>query len=118
MRDHGIAVTFEPRAQPGHDDPYRTRTPQACAISCARSVRCSASARTPGVPEVELERALREVAVLVARGVAPEDVFAATSEQAARVCRVGAGAVVRFDRSGAVIVGRWGHDPARCCPRG
>ena len=70
------------------------------------------------MPEVELERALREVAVLVARGVAPEDVFAATSEQAARVCRVGAGAVVRFDRTGAVIVGRWGHDPGRVLPSG
>ena len=70
------------------------------------------------MPEVELERALREVAVLVARGVAPEDVFAATSEQAARVCRVGAGAVVRFDRTGAVIVGRWGHDPGSVLPAG
>jgi hypothetical protein len=29
VRGVGIAVTFEPRAQPAHDDPYRTRTPQA-----------------------------------------------------------------------------------------
>ena len=36
------------------------------------------------------------MAVLVARGVAPEEVFDAISEQAARVCGVGAGAVVRF----------------------
>ena len=29
VRDVGIAVTFEPRVQPTHDDPYRTRSPQA-----------------------------------------------------------------------------------------
>ena len=29
MRGHGIAVTFEPRVHPEHDDPYLTRTPQA-----------------------------------------------------------------------------------------
>jgi signal transduction histidine kinase len=58
---------------------------------------------------VELERAVREVAMLVARGVAPEEVFDAISEQAARVCAVGAGAVVRFDGDGATIVGRWGE---------
>jgi hypothetical protein len=52
------------------------------------------------VAEADLERALREVAVLVARGVAPEEVFAAISEQSARVCRVGAGAVVRFGAAG------------------
>jgi hypothetical protein len=28
VRGVGIAVTFEPRAQPAHDDPYTTRTPQ------------------------------------------------------------------------------------------
>jgi hypothetical protein len=31
VRDVGIAVTFEPRVQPAHDDPYRTGTPQALA---------------------------------------------------------------------------------------
>ena len=31
VRGYGIAVTFEPRVQPAHDDPYRTRTPQALA---------------------------------------------------------------------------------------
>ena len=58
---------------------------------------------------MDIERALREVAVLVARGVAPEEVFDAISEQAARVCGVGAGAVVRFAGPGAEIVGRWGE---------
>jgi signal transduction histidine kinase len=62
---------------------------------------------------VDFERALREVAVLVARGVAPDEVFDAISEQAARVCGVGAGAVVRFDDRGATIVGRWGEHAER-----
>jgi signal transduction histidine kinase len=70
------------------------------------------------VAEADLERALREVAVLVARGVAPEQVFAAISEQSARVCRVGAGAVVRFAAAGAEIVGRWGHDERSVLPAG
>jgi signal transduction histidine kinase len=70
------------------------------------------------VAEADLERALREVAVLVARGVAPEAIFAAISEQSARVCRVGAGAVVRFSAAGAEIVGRWGHDERVVLPAG
>ena len=49
------------------------------------------------------------MAVLVARGVEPEDVFAAISEQAARVCGVGGAAVVRFHAVGAEVVGRWGE---------
>src|SRR3954451_10125787 len=67
---------------------------------------------------VDIERALREVAVLVARGVAPEEVFDAISEQAARVCGVGAGAVVRFSDAGAAIVGRWGEGAREVLPPG
>ena len=55
-----------------------------------------------------IESALREIAVLVAHGAAPEEVFGAISEQAARVCGVSAAAVVRFTDAGAEIVGRWG----------
>ena len=53
----------------------------------------------------ELEAALREVAVLVARGAGPEEVFGEISQQAARVCGVGAGAVVRFGEAGLEITG-------------
>ena len=52
--------------------------------------------------------ALRDLAVLVARGAAPDEVFGAISEQAAGVCGVSAAAVVRFTDAGAVIAGRWG----------
>ena len=56
--------------------------------------------------------------MLVARGVAPEEVFDAISEQAARVCGVGAGAVVRFGDAGAAIVGRWGEIAREALPPG
>ena len=52
--------------------------------------------------------ALRDIAVLVAHGAAPGEVFTAISEQAAAVCGVSAAAVVRFTSSGAVVAGRWG----------
>jgi signal transduction histidine kinase len=55
-----------------------------------------------------IDEALREIAVSVARGAAPEAVFATISEQAAIVCGVSAAAVVRFADGGAVIAGRWG----------
>ena len=67
---------------------------------------------------MDSERALREVAVLVARGVAPEEVFDAISEQAARVCGVGAGAVVRFTGRAAALVGRWGDLARETLPPG
>jgi signal transduction histidine kinase len=67
---------------------------------------------------VNVERALREVAILVARGVAPEEVFDAISEQAARVCGVGAGGVVRFGSDGASLVGRWGELAREALPPG
>ncbi|MBE2316086.1 hypothetical protein DVA67_008870 [Solirubrobacter sp. CPCC 204708] len=52
--------------------------------------------------------ALRDIAVLVAHGASPANVFAAISEQAAQVCGVSAAAVVRFADGGATIAGRWG----------
>src|SRR5829696_3450402 len=58
---------------------------------------------------LEQQAALREVAVLVAHGGPPGDVFGAISAQAARVCHVGGAAVVRFGESGSEVVGRWGN---------
>jgi signal transduction histidine kinase len=52
-----------------------------------------------------LEAALREIAVLVARGASPQAVFDEISQQAARVCGVGAGAVVRFGETGLEMTG-------------
>ena len=54
--------------------------------------------------------ALRELALLVARGGQPYEVFSAISEEAARVCEVSAASVVRFTGDGAELVGRWGHE--------
>jgi signal transduction histidine kinase len=55
------------------------------------------------------EAALRTIAVLVAHGGPPAEIFAAISEQAADVCGVSAAAVVRFTDEGARVVGRWGR---------
>lgn len=52
--------------------------------------------------------ALRDIAVLVARGAGPGEVFAEISVQAACVCGVSAAAVVRFTDAGAEVAGRWG----------
>ncbi len=85
----------------------RVRTVYPSRIHRALSIIC-----------VNSERALREVAILVARGVAPEEVFDAISEQAARVCGVGAGAVVRFTGRAASLVGRWGDLARETLPPG
>ena len=54
------------------------------------------------------QTALRRVATLVAAEASPERVFAAVSEQSARVLEATASAVFRFDASGtATVVGRY-----------
>jgi PAS domain S-box-containing protein len=57
------------------------------------------------------QRALRRVAMLVASEVSPERVFAAVSEECARVLQVNASAVLRYETDGsATIVGRHDRD--------
>jgi PAS domain S-box-containing protein len=57
------------------------------------------------------QRALRRVATLVASEVSPERVFAAVSEECARVLQVNASAVLRYETDGtATIVGRHDRD--------
>jgi PAS domain S-box-containing protein len=57
------------------------------------------------------QRALRRVATLVASEVSPERVFAAVSEESARVLQVNASAVLRYETDGtATIVGRHNRD--------
>jgi PAS domain S-box-containing protein len=57
------------------------------------------------------QRALRRVATLVAAEVSPERVFAAVSEESARVLGVNAAAVFRYQDDGtATIVGRHNRD--------
>jgi signal transduction histidine kinase len=55
------------------------------------------------------QAALRRVATLVARGAAPEQVFAAVTEELARLVRVDAAAMARYEPDGTLIyVASWG----------
>jgi signal transduction histidine kinase len=56
------------------------------------------------------QAALRRVATLVARGVAPEDVFAAVAEEVGQLLPVDYAYVGRYEPDGTnTIVGAWGH---------
>ena len=58
----------------------------------------------------EEQAALRRVATLVAASPAPEEVFAAVTEEAGRLLGARSSGTVRFDKEGAVVVGRWNRD--------
>jgi signal transduction histidine kinase len=56
----------------------------------------------------EEQAALRRVATLVARGTAPEDVFAAVTEEAGRVLRTDHTNMIRYGHNGTgTVVGAW-----------
>jgi signal transduction histidine kinase len=55
----------------------------------------------------EEQAALRRVATLVARGVAPEEVFAAVTEEAGRLMSVEYASLGRYEPDGAIIVAVW-----------
>jgi signal transduction histidine kinase len=57
----------------------------------------------------EEQAALRRVATLVARGVAPEEVFAAVTEEAGRLMSVEYASLGRYEPDGAIIVAVWGR---------
>ena len=58
----------------------------------------------------EEQAALRRIATLVARGVAPEEVFAAVAEEAGELLSVEFAALGRYDPDGAVtLVAAWGR---------
>ena len=89
-------------------------------IDLTDRARASEEHALEGDPEAKLaevgqlaqeQRALRRVATLVASEVSPERVFAAVSEEAARVLEVNASAVFRFEGDDtATIVGRHDRD--------
>ena len=65
------------------------------------------------------QRALRRVATLVASEAQPERVFAAVSEECARVLEVNASAVFRYDPDGAAtVMGRHNRDNIEAFPIG
>jgi GAF domain-containing protein len=65
-----------------------------------------------GTPVLVSEQAaLRRVATLVARGVAPEDVFASVTEEIGRLLAVEYAEMGRYEPDGTlVVVGAWGSD--------
>jgi PAS domain S-box-containing protein len=65
------------------------------------------------------QRALRRVATLVAAEATPERVFAAVSEESARVLEANASAVFRFDPGDMItVVGRWAREDVGAFPLG
>jgi signal transduction histidine kinase/PAS domain-containing protein len=64
------------------------------------------------------QAALRRVATLVAEGVRPEDVFAAISEEVARLMAINTTSMLRYGADGtARVFARWGEaDPAAAQP--
>ena len=62
----------------------------------------------------EEQMALRRVAVLVARGVSPPDVFSAVAGESGRLLDAEATGVTRFEPDGAaIVVGSWDRHPRR-----
>jgi GAF domain-containing protein len=58
----------------------------------------------------EEQAALRRVATLVARGVPPEEVFAAVSEEVGQLLPVDYGGMGRYEPDGTIsVLGRWGR---------
>jgi signal transduction histidine kinase len=65
------------------------------------------------------QAALRRVAVLVARGAAPEELFAAVAAEAGRVLSADAASVVRYDPGGGITyVGMWSNTATLPIPVG
>ena len=70
----------------------------------------NAQARTDLRGVAEEQAALRRVATLVARGAAPEQVFAAVTEEFARLVPVDVAAMARFEPDGTLVyVASWGR---------
>src|SRR2546423_2113555 len=67
----------------------------------------------------EQQAALRRVAVLVARAVPPEEVFAAVSEECGRVIGSESTGIFRYHDDGTMtVIGRWGTKDASVFPIG
>jgi hypothetical protein len=62
---------------------------------------------------LEEQAALRRVATLVAKGAAPEDVFAAVAEEVGRLLPVGSAVLCRYEPDDALtFVSQWGSGAA------
>jgi GAF domain-containing protein len=73
----------------------------------------NAESRAENTRLLELQAALRDVATLVARGAAPEDVFAAVTDEIGRVLHADAAIMLRLDPDGiTTVLAEFGHHPS------
>jgi hypothetical protein len=95
----GTVMTAKPGVPPGR--------------SLARKARAAAGGRRIAAEHA----ALRRVAMLVARGEAPEEVFAAVAEEAGRVLHAQHAFIGRYDPDGTLsVVAAWGSAATMLIP--
>jgi signal transduction histidine kinase len=99
------AGSSEEQPLPGETEERLASFTELLATAIANAESRAALARL-----AEEQAALRRVATLVARGAAPEEVFAAVTEEFARLGPVDAAAMARFEPDGTFIyVASWGR---------
>ena len=101
----GVIIAASTRAEPL---PPGAETRLAGFAELAATAIANAQARLELRSYAAEQAALRRVATLVARAAAPEEVFAAVAEEAARLLAADATAMSRYDADGAAtIVAAW-----------
>jgi len=107
----GVLATFSARGQPL---PADTEARLANFTELVATAIANAESRAGLARLADEQAALRQVATLVARGVPPEELFAAITAEAGRVLSVEYAALSRYEPGRGVTVvavwGRTGHD--------
>jgi len=107
----GVLATFSARGQPL---PADTEARLANFTELVATAIANAESRAGLARLADEQAALRQVATLVARGVPPEELFAAITAEAGRVLSVEYAALSRYEAGRGVTVvavwGRTGHD--------
>ena len=111
----GVMIAASTRAEPL---PPGAETRLAGFTELAGTAIANAQARLELRNYAAEQAALRRVATLVARAAPPEEVFAAVTEEAARLLAADAAAMSRYDADGAItIVAAWGSTGSVPPPR-
>jgi signal transduction histidine kinase len=103
----GVMATYAPL---GHILPADTEARLANFTDLVATAIANAESRAELAQLAEEQAALRRVATLVARGVTPEQVFAAVTEEAGRLLSVEYAGLGRYEPDGAItFVAVWGR---------
>jgi signal transduction histidine kinase len=103
----GVMATYAPL---GHLLPADTEARLANFTDLVATAIANAESRAELAQLAEEQAALRRVATLVARGVTPEQVFAAVTEEAGRLLSVEYAGLGRYEPDGAItFVAVWGR---------